>query len=83
MVCGQAVCDYTTPACSHRIWSLWFAVRLYAITLKVNYIQEISKLWFAVRLYAITLLRAVLRRPLVVVCGQAVCDYTNGFWRFN
>ena len=56
---------------------LWFAVRLYAITLKSLTIPPLPKLWFAVRLYAITLQRSLLTACLsVVVCGQAICDYT-------
>ena len=79
---------------------LWFAVRLYAITLRSFAARWAGGLWFAVRLYAITLvvidntraagcgLRSgymrlhltlfLLRLSRVVVCGQAICDYTDG-----
>ena len=39
---------------------LWFAVRLYAITLIPNQLSPPYLLWFAVRLYAITLFVCVL-----------------------
>ena len=100
---------------------MWFAVRLYAITLAVRVGSVRGGLWFAVRLYAITLLgdkvvilascglrsgymrlhfyscsedldyccglrsgymRLHFRNSeqqalTVVVCGQAICDYTS------
>ena len=83
----------------HHVNTLWFAVRLYAITLERRTGRRRRLLWFAVRLYAITLavcspsnstrcgLRSGYMRlhstmatrssPSVVVCGQAICDYTR------
>ena len=56
VVCGQAICDYTTDVAVTRNAWLWFAVRLYAITLRDGIRKQVSQLWFAVRLYAITLI---------------------------
>ena len=55
VVCGQAICDYTGNIAPPADVQLWFAVRLYAITLLKNHRLQLATLWFAVRLYAITL----------------------------
>ena len=55
VVCGQAICDYTLNDVACLGAMLWFAVRLYAITLTKTKRAIFDLLWFAVRLYAITL----------------------------
>ena len=55
------------------ITKLWFAVRLYAITLENSTLRSPTWLWFAVRLYAITLVS--LEEALAVELWFAVRLY--------
>ena len=66
VVCGQAICDYTRIAARIRMLALWFAVRLYAITLSAWCRILPMALWFAVRLYAITLTLEIYRPTLLL-----------------